>query len=265
MIFSITFQVKSDHDVLLPPFTSKLSRSILAKISPTYAKIMESEEPFKPVRVTVIKDIDGSPVLALGNKKAVMKGGEVYKFSFSFLYSDIFDEILRNGGEVKIELWNVNFSAQIEDVKVVEEIEYYDSRFYYIKFITPTLLQPPRPPFKRKRNRFVLFPYSPLLLLSIARHWNKYMDHKIVGISGSKALYYFREVSYGLKPITTYYDGKPVRGFQGWIIFEITAKRNTKIRDNIQKLLNYANFFGVGKSRAIGFGEILARPISSNN
>jgi len=161
--------------------------------------------------------------------------------------------------------WNVNFSAQIEDVKVVEEIEYYDSRFYYIKFITPTLLQPPRPPFKRKRNRFVLFPYSPLLLLSIARHWNKYMDHKIVGISGSKALYYFREVSYGLKPITTYYDGKPVRGFQGWIIFEITAKRNTKIRDNIQKLLNYANFFGVGKSRAIGFGEILARPISSNN
>ncbi|WP_230937919.1 CRISPR-associated endoribonuclease Cas6 [Sulfolobus acidocaldarius] len=262
MIFYTSFEITTDHDIILPPFTSKLSRLILVKLSDTYSKLQYQNTSYKPLRVTVIKDPEGRPVYARGRGKSIINGNQSYSFTFSFQDENIFREIMEKV-QTTVEAWNTKFQVNLKDIKVVDQTESLrsESKLYRMEFLTPTLLQPIRPNLKRKDNRFVLFPYVPILLFSIVKHWNQNMDQKIHGVTGLKTLYYMREVDYRLRPVTTYYDGKPVRGFTGWTVFELRSKRNSKITRNVQKLLEYANYFGVGKSRAIGFGEVNVKVI----
>ncbi|AHC52244.1 CRISPR-associated protein Cas6 [Sulfolobus acidocaldarius SUSAZ] len=263
MIYSMKFEVEPEHDVLIPPFTSKLGRQILVQMSKNYSEIVEDSRPYKPIRVSVIKDETGKLLFSTGNKKIVLKGKGKYYFTFSFMNAAFLEEILQNSQKV-LTFWQTNFKVELTDVKITENVEIEDAKLYKIIFLTPTLLQPLRPSIKRKKNRFILFPYPPYLISSIVRHWNFNNDEKIYNVLGSKALYYFREVDYRLRPITTYYGNKPVRGFTGWTIYQLSARKNSKLRENIRKLLGYANYLGVGKSRAIGFGEVKVIPIIEN-
>ncbi|AEE93270.1 CRISPR-associated protein, Cas6 [Acidianus hospitalis W1] len=254
MIFTFTFEVKPDRDAIIPPFTSKLSRSIFLDFSPTYSKFIEAEEPYKPFRITVLKD-GNTPVYSKGNGMVTLTGGKIYNFSVTTTLQKVVEEVVRTTSIDK-EIFNAKFHVELVNMEMKEELGLEDSRLYKVLFNTPTLLQPPRPKFKRKENRFILFPYVPSFFYSLSSHWNKFMSEKIVGVTGSKTLYYFREVDYNIRPVTTYYGKTPTRGFIGWVLFELRAKRNSKIRENVRKLLDYANYFGVGKSRSIGFGEV---------
>jgi len=177
------------------------------------------------------------------------------------LLDDFLQEVISNS-TVDFTVYNKQLRMELEKVEVskVDQLTLPDSRLYRIEFLTPTLLQVPRPKFRRLRNRYVLFPYSPLLMASLTSHWNKFMHPAIVRTTGSRALYYFREVDYQLEPITVNYDNGSVRGFVGWALFSLIARKGTKLRDMVRTLLGYANFVGVGKSRSIGFGEVEAKP-----
>ena len=67
------------------------------------------------------------------------------------------------------------------------------------------------------------------------------------------------EVDYSVKPETVIYgktgDGrlKLVRGFTGWIIYELIYP---KLKPIYSKLLALARYMGVGRSRSIGFGQV---------
>ncbi|BCU69920.1 CRISPR-associated endoribonuclease Cas6 [Stygiolobus caldivivus] len=259
MTFVITFNVIPEHDVVVPPFSSKLARSILAFISPSYKQVMEDDRPHKPVRVTTLKDHQGRPVFSRWDKKSTLKGNEQYTFSFTFRDDNILSEVI-SSPSTSVELWSTKFRAEVADFKAVGEYGMEDSRYYYVRFMTPTMLQPPKPPFKKRKNRYVLFPYVPLLLNSIYQHWLKNEGEVIKGVTGLRTLYYLRETAYNLTPVKAIYDGKPVKGFVGWVIYEFTARRGSKLRENVLRLLSYANYYGVGKSRAIGFGEVVVRP-----
>ncbi|QKR00763.1 CRISPR-associated endoribonuclease Cas6 [Metallosphaera tengchongensis] len=256
MIFKIDFKVTSDHDVFLPPFPSKLSRLVLTRLYPSYSKLQEAGTPYKPLRVTTIKDSRGSPLYAVGGRKVIMKKGEGYSFSFTFLDPKVFEEIVSNP-DAEVQEWDTRFHVSMKDAQVVEDFKGIgDTRLFKVEFLTPTSLQPIRPNFKRKDNRYVLFPYVPLLMHSLMKHWNQNMEEKVHSVAGVKALYYMREVDYWLRPVTTFYDGRPVRGFVGWTVFELRSRRYTRLTRAAKTLLEYANYFGVGKSRAIGFGEV---------
>ncbi|BFH74708.1 CRISPR-associated endoribonuclease Cas6 [Sulfurisphaera javensis] len=263
MIFILNFELTPSHDAIIPPFTSKLSRTLFLEFSPSYSKLIESEESYKPIRITVVKD-EGKPLYSTGKRKITLTGGKTYSFSVSTMREEIVKEAIKVDS-VKKELFNTTFDVQLKDVKIKEDVGLEDSRFYKVYFRTPALIQPPRPRIKNKMNRYVLFPYVPLFLASLVSHWNKNMSEKIVGLTGSKTLYYFREVNYRLKPVTVYYGNIPNRGFIGWVIYELRAKRGSKIRENVKKLLDYGNYFGVGKSRNIGFGEIEVKLLSEND
>ncbi|QGA53979.1 CRISPR-associated endoribonuclease Cas6 [Sulfolobus sp. E5-1-F] len=254
MIYTLQFQLKTSNDVIVPPFTSKLSRTLFLSFSPTYSKIIESKEPHKPLRITVIKD-QGKPLYSTGKSKIVLKAENTYTFTVNTLLEDVVKEVVKTESVDK-EIYNTKFHVELENIIVKEEFKVKDARFYKIHFKTPTLLQPPRPSIKRKANRYVLFPYVPLLFYSIVSHWNRYMNSKIVGVTGTKTLYYFREVNYRIRPLTAYYGNIPNKGFVGWVLFELKAKKGSKLRENIRRLLDYANYFGIGKSRNIGFGEV---------
>lgn len=259
MIYTLQFRLKASNDVIVPPFTSKLSRTLFLSFSQTYSKIIESKEPHKPLRITVIKD-QGKPLYSTGKDKIILKAEKTYTFTVNTLLEDIVNEAVKTESIDK-EIYNAKFHVDLENITVKEEFKINDTRFYKVYFKTPTLLQPPRPTIKRKTNRYVLFPYVPLLFYSLTSHWNKYMNDKIVGLSGIRTLYYFREVNYRIKPITAYYGKIPNRGFVGWVLFELKARKGSKLRENIRRLLDYANYFGIGKSRNIGFGEVEVKPM----
>ncbi|MEM1627574.1 MAG: CRISPR-associated endoribonuclease Cas6 [Sulfolobaceae archaeon] len=262
MIFWMKFSLKFKDEVIVQPFTSKVSRIIVSNY-PTYVRISESSEPLKPVRVTVIRDEAGKPIFKKVDSGVLrLKPNVNYYFELTCLDNNLFEEVVSNP-YVKAKVYTTEAFSELSETKVLEEPEIDDSRAYRIEFRTPTLIQPPRPNFKRKKNRYLLFPYPPYLLISLQRHWNKYHNKKII-ISQSRTLYYFKEVDYRLRPITVIYDKVKERGFIGWALFTLEARRNSNLREGIRKLLAYANYVGVGKSRAIGFGEVLVKSISRN-
>ncbi|WP_252896931.1 CRISPR-associated endoribonuclease Cas6 [Metallosphaera hakonensis] len=227
MIFTFTFEVRPDRDVLVPPFTSKLSRTIFLDFSPTYSKHVEAEV-YKPFRVTVVKE-GNRPIYSRGKGFVTLKGEKVYNFAVSTLLQEVVEEVIPKASLTK-ELFNAKFRVEMANVEIRNELGVEDSRLYKMYFNTPTLLQPPRPKFRKKENRFLLFPYVPSIFYSLSSHWNRFMSEKIVGVTGSKTLYYFREVDYELNPVSTFYGSTPTRGFVGWVLFELRARRNSKLR-----------------------------------
>jgi CRISPR-associated endoribonuclease Cas6 len=249
VIYKYLFNVRVNHDVVIPPFSSKVSRTLLTLVSPLYKEMIEDKSPLKPFRVTVLKD---SGVSVMGG---TLKMDKIYSFSFTTLKEDF--SILQNPS-LKTELWGTEFQMELSRVEAVSSFEPSDKKFFHVKFKTPTLLQPPRP-MKAKSNRFVLFPYSPFLVKSLHAHWNKYMKPIKVG-SYLRVLYSLREINYSVSPISAQYGSNKIRGFTGWATFELKARRGTNVRNGVDILLQYANYVGVGKSRSIGFGEVEATP-----
>ncbi|WP_235185634.1 CRISPR-associated endoribonuclease Cas6 [Candidatus Acidianus copahuensis] len=257
----ITYSFVPSHEVIVQPFSSKFSRTALLSFSQTYSKHIENPEEGKPFRVTAIKK-EGKPLYSRKGRFVTLRANEKYTFNVTSLDNDFMQEAISNPS-FSFEIYNEKFSVELEKMEIYDEERITalipDDRLIRIDFLTPTLLQPPRPSFKRKKNRYVIFPYVPLLMSSIVSHWNKNMERKITNVLGLRTLYYLKEVDYRLFPITVKYDKGFVRGFTGWCLFSLEAKRNSKLRNNILTLLSYANFVGVGKSRAIGFGEIRVR------
>jgi CRISPR-associated endoribonuclease Cas6 len=237
---------------------------VISSSYPTYTQISESNEPLKPVRITVIKDETNRPIFKRLNSGILkLRPNTNYYFELTSLDSKLFEEVISNP-YIRTKVYNTDALCELSETKVLEDPEIEDSKVYKIEFKTPTLIQPPRPNFKRKKNRYLLFPYSPYLLISLQRHWNKYHNKKIT-ISQSRALYYFKEVDYNLRPITVIYEKVKERGFIGWALFTLEARKNSSLRENIRRLLAYANFIGIGKSRAIGFGEVIVKSLNINN
>jgi CRISPR-associated endoribonuclease Cas6 len=66
------------------------------------------------------------------------------------------------------------------------------------------------------------------------------------------------EVDYNLRPVTVYYDKlRRPRGIMGWIVYQVRRKRKGRTYRELMKLLEYARYIGVGRSRATGFGQVL--------
>lgn len=257
MIYTVNYSITPPHDVIVQPFTSKVSRTAISSFSKVFQKYVDSDEPLKPFRITALKE-EGRPLWKTQDKMVILKKGTKYTFSVTSLLSDFMDEIVANPS-FNFKMYNTEFRAEMESVKVLSENELHkevpDVRLLKIRFQTPTMLQVPRPSFKRKKNRFVLFPYVPLFMRSIVVHWNKYVEERHSGVLGLRTVYYLKEVDYRLRPVTVKYDESKNRGFTGWVLYSFEARRNTKLRKNVLKLLAYGELFGVGKSRAIGFGE----------
>ncbi|HID18234.1 TPA: CRISPR system precrRNA processing endoribonuclease RAMP protein Cas6, partial [Candidatus Bathyarchaeota archaeon] len=73
------------------------------------------------------------------------------------------------------------------------------------------------------------------------------------------------ETNHRIKPVTAVYDGRRrPRGFIGWVIYE-HRKLKPKLSRRISQLMEYANYVGVGRSRAIGFGITEVKAIHNHH
>lgn len=271
-ITSLKLYFKPERNVIIPPYSSKLSRSIVLKIleeNNLVSLVDKIRKPMthKPYVFTVVfrgdkplYKVEGGSVEPL-----TLRRNSIYWFRFVILgngeaYKVV--EALANRSYVEIygvKLHVVSVEAEVVDFKELcfkskpEQIHF--------KFLTPVLLQIPRPRRLREKIglRHILFPIPSLITYSIAKHWNNNAPEnlKIPNIAKLAKIsnYILVEVDYNVKPETAIYDEKRrPRGFTGWTLYKVNSKVSIKHLKTLLKLLKYANYTGIGRSRTVGFG-----------
>mgnify|MGYP000430341397 CR=1 FL=1 len=272
-VFKVFFN--TSRDTIVPPFTSKVSRMIVLKALEMsgFKDVVEEIERLwktKPYIFSVVFD-ENRPLYKTGKdseKPIVLKGGKEYMFKLTTIGNYRAMRIVQAISTVgSVEVFNSEISILGVEAKTVDfkSLELKSNiRYVKVELITPALLQLPRPRKLREKTklRHVLFPIPSLVMHSLAKHWNLFAPEteKIADIKKLAKLsnYILVEVNYKLQPTTVIYDEKRrPRGITGWILYEVNSISKERSR-KILKLLNYANYVGIGRSRTIGFGCIKA-------
>lgn len=272
ILTSLKFYFKPESDVIIPPYSSKLSRSIVLKILEEYkltnlVNRIRKPEARKPYIFTVVFQGD-KPLYksASSNLKFLMlKSNKVYWFKFVAVGGEEVREIIKAlTFKECVDVYGTGFCVVGIEAEVIDfkEINFDgSSKYIHMKFITPALLQLPRPKKLREKIglRHSLFPIPSLIIYSLAKHWNSNAPEniKIPNIIKLAKIsdYILTEVDHYIKPETVIYDEKrKPRGFVGWVLYKLNKKVSEKSYEIIMKLLKYANYVGIGRSRTIGFG-----------
>lgn len=263
----ITFTLSAEKDTIIPPFSSKLPRTVMIrnaeKLDLKSIRLVFSSKR-KPIRITPI--FKGNKPLIKIKKRTpnyvTLFANEEYYFSISGIGDEVVKDLISLAKEIKNEivLYNSKISIWTKEIHLTKlsNLGLDDVKVFGIRIITPTLLQLPSP-WKLKKPRHFLFPLPSLVIKSLADHWNLFapLSLKVLNMPSMlwRTNYLIAEVDHNIKPITVIYDeDKEIRGFVGSVIYELRAKRNTSIYKYTQRLFDYANYFGIGRSRAIGFG-----------
>ena len=102
-------------------------------------------------------------------------------------------------------------------------------------------------------------------ILSLLRRWNAYERFDKVGLSHAiYAPYELREVNHSIRPVTISVGRTRTRGFIGWLIAKPVSRSEVRLR-NYMRLLDMANYLGVGRSTSIGLGTVRVVPIRLGN
>ena len=272
-ITSLKLFFKPEKDVIIPPYSSKLSRSIILKILEkegltSIVDRIRKPMTHKPYVFTVVFH-GNKPLYRTEEEKEkkplMLKGRRVYWFKFTIIEGVEAHKVVGAvASRSNVEVYSTKFSivgieAETVDFRKVGFEE--NPEQLHVKFITPVLLQIPRP--RRLRGkvgvRHILFPIPSLIIYSLAKHWNSNApeEMKIPNIVKLAKIsnYIMVEVDHQIKPETVIYDEKRrPRGFTGWTLYKLNRKVSEKHYKTILKLLKYANYIGVGRSRTIGFG-----------
>ena len=268
----MTFNVllKPLSDVIVPPFTSKVTRtafSVLTGTVPSFSRRASFSVLFRglsPLFRTIKRGEDASRV------KLIVKQGEELWARCSLLIKEDFQ---LPQPHAFLEFGGARFEARVMGVNISEinnmSLEYEK---FEVNFLTPTLLSVPgRGVFLRERGikrRYKLIPDLPLALALLV------YDLKHIGVPvDTTPMRIFRwaykaiaELDYSIKPVTVLYtikEGKPAveRGFIGKVVYELLDP-NSKYAEVFYFLLAYMEKFGLGKSRSIGFGHVNIRQLS---
>jgi len=203
-----------------------------------------------------------------------LKAGKPYEFHVSVIEKEFSKSLtyslIENYNQTPIDILNAKAEITYMNInlKQMEELRLSNSDAYHVEFKTPTILQMPKSlRWRFKGPRYVLFPHPYLMIWSLATHWNTYAPPSLRIHDVWKLAYYathaLMEVDYNIKPVTAIYTkGKGPRGFIGWVLYKFRGV-SKRLNEQILRLLDYANYMGIGKSRSIGFGMVEAKPINS--
>ncbi|MEM4500677.1 MAG: CRISPR-associated endoribonuclease Cas6 [Thermofilaceae archaeon] len=254
------------QDCVLPPFTSKVTRTAfyrLTGVEPRLGRRASFSVLFR----------EGKPLYKLYGEPGIItaKEGEKLQARFSLL-----TEKPPGSWETSVifQFGAAEMVAKVEQVEVadVRELKLNLPRKFTVRFLTPTLLPVPGRGKLLKalglRRRYKLLPDLPLALGLLA------YDLKLQGIDlversfseiygwGTRALC---EIDYSVKPATVLYavkNGIPFieRGFTGYVAYELLDP-NSYMAEDAKRLLAFAERFGLGKSRSVGFGHVEITPL----
>lgn len=268
-------------NIVIPPFSSKVSKILFIRMLGDLAeKLLKGDShdkvSFKPLILTPIYWVDGERFLfktesSKGlDKPLILREKTKYRF-YATLASN-YDKVLSLIQEANFKLEIFNGEVLIEDIYVeIKPFEGFGLRDFNglirVEFKTPVLISFPKSWIKLERKipaRHSLFPIPSFIIHSLAEHWNTYAPEQLKIPNTSKIRVYSNyslvEQDYNVKPVTTVYDGKRrPRGFIGWTLYR-HRKLNRSLDESLLKLLDYANYVGIGRSRSIGFGVVEVKP-----
>lgn len=259
-------------DCILPPFTSKVTRTAFAALTglqpkPFERRIASFSVLFRGGRPLYreLKSRGRGEALAV---EVGAKAGERLECRCSFVSRE---PPPLPQPSARFRFGAAEMLATVEQVEVVRasEVQLDLPRKFVVRFLTPTLLPVPgRGPLLRELNvkrRYKLLPDLPLALALLAH------DLKMRGLVDAEPRRVRRwadlalaELDYRVKPVTALYtvkDGKPAveRGFVGYVSYELLDPSG---RELLSKLLAFAQRLGLGKSRGIGFGHVEVAPLA---
>ncbi len=262
-ILSLTIRFRAIGDTTIPPFSAKVSKLIMHRLSSLYKYSTSSNSPFKPVAITPLIHEGKALIKTHEEGKLRLKDGELYSFRSTI----IVDEDIEMGSLIDVEQQRVDgvFNSSILLDSLIVEVKDFDSltlgkpKGVKVRFISPVLLQ--LPSYNRlSTGRHILFPLPSLMIRSLLDHWNANYGPEYIIRSRYVQIYSnyaMVESDFYIKPITAYYDDvRRPRGFVGWVIYEIKARRKRNAYSNLMRLLDYARYVGIGRSRATGFGQV---------
>lgn len=249
-IFSITISFKALNNTVIPPFSAKVSKLIMHRLSSLYKAVMESKSPFKPVSITPL----------IHNGRALIKVNE-YKYPltlrqeelYSFRVTIINDDNINMNSLLNFEEQRIDdvFKASILLESIMVEVKDFCNltvgkpKLLRIGILSPLLLQ--LPTYGRFLDgRYLLFPLQSIMIRSLMDHWNNNCD-PVDRIKRSIYLpiysnYSLVEADFNIKPVTVYYDNtRRPRGITGWIVYEVRARRRGIAYRDLMRLLDYAS------------------------
>lgn len=261
-----------DKNVVIPPFSPKVSKILLHRISELYSSVYNSNIAFKPLSISPILK-HNKPLLKyeMSNKPLTLYAKEPYSFLTTLIVDEnsVFEDIINLDNDIEL----FNTVASIDSINIVmkrfDDIK-FDIKEGYVKmrFISPLLIQ--LPTYGRfKKGRHLLFPIPSIMMRSLIDHWNAYaplhLRVKNPIYASLYSNYMLVEVDHYIKPVTIMYDNKrKPRGFIGWVIYKI-VKNRSKYHNMILRLLDYSNYIGIGRSRSTGFGMVNTYIVSDNH
>lgn len=264
----VKFKVAFDGEALLPPFTSKVCKTLVMRAlgASKLSVDLPERRTRKPYMVTPLFR-DGRPLIKEEREGGLVsvRPGELYEFELRLIGPDLMSVMtsLANAPSV-VEVFQRRVMVQAWDVRLrgLDSMGLpADAQLVKLSFLTPTLLKLPRPKeLAGAEPKHSLFPLPSLMTYSLALHWNRYAPSELRIVDVERLAKYadhaLMEVDYRLRPFTAIYDERRrPRGFIGWALYKL-RKLDESLHHQLLRLLDYANYVGVGRSRSIGFGVV---------
>lgn len=285
-IVKLTFLVRSKKLIILPPLSSELMKGASAETEELH-DIWEFYNSSKRPRMVVFKAlrIQGS------KKRLLVTDGEgkngILHLDPEKTYEAEVVLLTKNNSVLKI-LSTPSITAttpygevdlELTSATIFKEASPQKADAVKVEFLTPASISKKLavPPWLSKKTSslggsYSLFPTSGLIAASVLKEILEYM-----GAIGTKderipymALRFFdifvREIDYNIAPVTVLLgkDSKgrmrKARGIAGWVLY---TPMNEKVAGTFSRLIKMGELLGVGKSRAIGLGEISASFLNS--
>ncbi len=277
-IVRITLGFTPLHDVVAPPYTSKITK-FYVESKGLFRDIRNARGGFKGFFLSVLHHY-GKPVFkVVGSRRlVVLRRGATYTANISAMCRE---EHIESVLGLEAESLKTPYGAfLIEPLETsltrLESLGRDLDAAFKINLITPTILSTKimmPPTFKARRrvgNMYKLLPSASYIFAYLSKLWNTNVDPRLaLPKPGSDELWapykvgrvadlILAEVNFDLKPITIPYDKRngdfrKIRGVIGWIHYKVLHSKPMTV---LSKLLALAEYMGLGKSRGIGMGEI---------
>ena len=256
-------------DVVLPPFTSKVTKTafyslvgrkiIFPKRRVFFSVLYRDDRPL----YRVVERGDNLRRVSISARE-----GDVLSSRVSFVTEEDYLGFMYH--EIHFRFGGGRFIGVVKEVefKKFSSVSMDVGDRFTLKFMTPVLLSVPgRSKFLRKRNikrRYKLLPDLSLMLMLLV------YDFKMQGLEVLRCTplrmfrWAYRAIAelnyYGVRPVNVLYsfEGEKAeidRGFVGSVTYEILDDEEECLED-LRILLGYMSRMGVGKSRNIGFGDV---------
>ncbi len=282
-LVTLKFKLHFKSNVILPPFTSRITKFILysSNCLRGLRKLYESRSKFRPVTLSTLYTLAGKPLYKRGgrNQPILAREGMVLTAYIAYFVRGeipLGNAIYECEGSVGEPFSNIEFSTWEVEVASLSSLSLGLDKGNIIRvdFETPLVMStkimtpPPlraNPIIRKTPNEYRLLPTPGYVAASAMRVWlgvvhgvNPDDYHAPYGV-GRLADIFMPEVDYRLRPVTVVYGRdslgrlKKIRGVVGYASY---ALRSRKIAVTLDKLLALATRIGLGKNRSIGFGKI---------